>query len=57
MKFKNWTLDNLIEYLESLKSAPSECLDYHCITRCNGEINVFNGERKDGKEAADIQVN
>lgn len=48
MKFSNWTLDDLIEYLKSLKSESSERLDYHCVTRCSGEISVFNGERKDG---------
>lgn len=49
MKFNNWTLDALIEYLKSLKYAP-ERLDYNCVTRCSGEISVFNGERKDGAE-------
>jgi len=49
MRFSNWTLDALIEYLISMKSAPSERLDCHCVTRVRGEIFVENGERKDGK--------
>jgi hypothetical protein len=50
MKFSNWTLAQLIEYLINCKSSP--LLDYHNVTRCNGEIHLFNGERKDGKEEA-----
>lgn len=50
MKFNNWTLDALIEFLKSLRSAPAERLDYKCVTRCSGEVFVFNGERKDSEE-------
>lgn len=47
MKFSNWTLDDLIEYLKSMKSAPLDRLDYTCVPRVRGEIFVENGERKD----------
>lgn len=50
MRFNNWTLEALIEYLARMKSAPSDRLDCHCVTRVYGEIFVINGERKDGKE-------
>ena len=50
MRFSDWTLDALIEYLTGMKSAPSDRLDYHCVTRVHGEIFVENGERKDGEE-------
>ena len=50
MRFSNWTLEALIEYLTRMKSAPSDRLDYRCVTRVYGEIFVINGERKDGKE-------
>lgn len=50
MKFSNWTIDNLIECLKSLKTAGKERLDYDCVPRCRGEIFVENGEQKeDGK--------
>lgn len=54
MKFSGWTLDALINYLKSLHSAPQERLDYHCVTRCSGEIFVYNGERADGDIDFDI---
>ena len=49
MRFNNWKLDDLIEFLIRMKSAPSDRLDYHCVTRCWGEIFIENGERKDGE--------
>lgn len=52
MKFINWTLDALIRHLTLLKS--SELFDYHCTPMCFGEIQFFNGERKDGLLYADI---
>lgn len=48
MKFNNWTLDDLIEYLKQCKSAP--LIDCHYVTRCFGEITMYNGECKDGKD-------
>lgn len=48
MRFRNWTLDELIEYLKDMKSAPADRLDYHCVPRVRGEIFVENGERKGG---------
>ena len=47
MKFKNWKLDQLIEYLQLVRH--SSDLDYHYVTRVSGEIHCVNGERKDGK--------
>ena len=46
MKFQNWTIDGLISYLESMKSAPDDRLDYRYVARCSGEIEIENGERK-----------
>lgn len=44
MKFKNFTIDELIEYLISCKS--SNLLDYRKVTLVSGEITMYNGERK-----------
>lgn len=44
MRFSEWSLDQLIEYLQLAKSG----MDYECVTRCYGEIHIYNGERKDG---------
>ena len=48
MKFKNWKLDQLIEYLQLVRH--SSDLDYHYVTRVSGELHCVNGERKDGKQ-------
>lgn len=45
MRFSEWSLEQLIQYLQLAKSG----MDYHCVTRCFGEIHIYNGERKDGK--------
>ena len=45
MRFSEWSLDQLIEYLQLAKSG----MDWKCVTRCYGEIHIYNGERKDGK--------
>lgn len=45
MKFSGWTVDSLIEWLHLSKCG----LDPHCKAMCFGEINLYNGERKDGK--------
>lgn len=50
MKFNNWTIDELIDYLKRMKSAPSYRLNPDCVPRCSGEFDIVNGERKDGKE-------
>lgn len=55
MKFNNWKLNSLINYLESLKS--SELFDSACIIRVSGEIQCFNGERKDGTPKGDLFEN
>lgn len=50
MKFNNWTIDNLIAYLEAMKHAPADRLDFSRVPRVRGEIRIENGEWKDGKE-------
>lgn len=45
MKFNNWTIDDLIEYLKQCKH--SNMFDYKKVTRCSGEIHMVNGELKD----------
>ena len=50
MKFNNWKLDDLIQYLTAMKSAPSDRLDYRCVPRVWGEIFVENGERINKEE-------
>ena len=45
MKFKNWKLEDLIDYLKRIKSSPDR-LDCHCVARVSGEIFVKNGEPK-----------
>lgn len=45
MRFSEWTIDGLIEWLNLSKSG----LDPHCKAMCRGEIHLYNGERKDGK--------
>lgn len=55
MKFNNWTLEDLIKYLERLKA--SECFDYRCVPRCFGEIFFYNGEDKAGSlEQEDLEA-
>ena len=44
MKFVNWKIDDLIEYLDRMESAPKDRLDYHCVPRVSGNITVQNGE-------------
>ena len=44
MKFKNWTIDDLIDYLKQMKSAPKDRLDCHKVPRVSGEIDIVNGE-------------
>ena len=44
MKFKDWTIDEIIHWLEGLKS--SDLVDCHCIPRVSGEITFRNGESK-----------
>ena len=53
MKFSGWTIDQLINYLKSLKSAPNDRLDYRRVPRCRGEIFVENGESKDSSFCED----
>lgn len=48
MKFNNWKLDELIEYLQLVRH--SSDLNYKYVIRVSGEIHCFNGERKDGQE-------
>ena len=45
MRFSEWSLDQLIQYLQLAKGG----MDYKCVTRCYGEIHIYNGERKDGE--------
>lgn len=44
MKFKNYTIDGLIKYLESCKL----CGDFDChkVTRVDGELHMYNAEPK-----------
>lgn len=51
MKFKDWKLDSLIDYLKLMRSSPD--FDYQCVIRVSGEIHAVNGERKDGKPKDD----
>lgn len=44
MKINNWTLDEVINYLNILKFAPKDRLDHRYTPRVNGEIFVENGE-------------
>ena len=50
MKFSEWSLTQLIAYLQTAKVG----MDYECVTRCSGEIHIYNGERKDGKPSLTI---
>lgn len=47
MKFGMWEIDEVIDYLQKMKFAPTDRLDPHCVTRVYGELFVINGERKD----------
>lgn len=55
MKIARWTIDELIDYLQRMKFAPTDRLDPHCVIRVYGEIFVINGERTDGSD--DIWLN
>ena len=54
MEFKNWKIDDLINYLQQMKHAPLDRLDYNCVPRVRGEIFIENGERIDGKSEEEI---
>lgn len=47
MKFKDWTIDELINYLQNIKSSGG--LDYRCVIRSRGTIELYNGEKKSEK--------
>ncbi len=55
MKFKNWKLDDFIEYLKLIRH--SSDLDWRHVIRISGEIHAFNGERKDGQPEEEIWGN
>lgn len=44
MKFKDYTIDSLIKYLESCKSCGG--FDCHKVIRISGEIHMHNAEPK-----------
>lgn len=46
MRFTDIRLTDLIDILENTKH--SNLVDCHCVTRCSGEIHIYNGENKDG---------
>lgn len=48
MKFKNWTIDDLIEWLINMKT--SDLVDCHRLKFCRGEIEIYNGKRKEVSE-------
>lgn len=47
MKFNGWSIDDLINYLTEMKSAPRDRLDSDCVPKCRGELIIENGEKKD----------
>ena len=49
MKFYEWTLEQLIEYLGLAKVG----MDYTCKTMVDGEIHIYNGEKKNGEKQND----
>lgn len=51
MKFKNWTIDSLINYLKEMKLSPD--FDWRYVTRVSGEIELYNAEPKKPKYAND----
>ena len=52
MRFNNWKLNELIEWLQNIKSSPD--FDCYCVTRCFGEIRIYNGEGKSGEATFDF---
>ena len=44
MKFKDWTIDSLIKYLNEMKLSPD--FDWRYVTRISGEIELYNAEPK-----------
>lgn len=55
MKFYNWTIDEVINYLQILKFAPKDRLDYRYTPRVSGELFVQNGE-PDTDEINDLLI-
>ena len=51
MRFRNWTLDELIEYLKAMKSAPADRLDYHCVPRVRFNVEARSRDIRDDKVA------
>ena len=48
MLFRDWTIDDLIEYLKDMKL--SSMVDYERVIRVSGEITARNGEPKKSLE-------
>lgn len=48
MLFRDWKVDDLIEYLKDMKL--SSMFDYERVIRVSGEITARNGEPKKGPE-------
>lgn len=48
--------EELAEVITCPEGAPSDRLDYRCVTGCRGEFFVENGERKDGQSEGKIFV-
>ena len=42
MKFTSWTIEELISWLQRMKTSPD--FDYHRVQRVRGEIIIENGE-------------
>lgn len=49
MRFNDWTVEQLIQYLGLSKVG----MDYTCKTMVSGEIHIYNGEKKNGEEQDD----
>lgn len=54
MKFNNWTLEELINYLKDAKLSTD--FPYTHRIRCSGQINIYKGENKStGELDSDIE--
>ena len=52
MRFKDWTVEQLIHYLGLSKVG----MDYTCKTMVSGEIHIYNGEPKNPEKEIEEDI-
>jgi len=56
MRFKGWTIDQLIHFLKEIQHAPTDRFDPHCVQVVRGEIFIENGEQTTKVERSAFEI-